>query len=70
MAKAWCTTCDTLVECHGTDEPIGYTKFKETGITLPTGSACWQQLCLHVDKRVAPDEDGRRPFCDGSNRKV
>lgn len=69
MAKGICPTCEALVDIHPTDEWIGWSG--HLGFAkVPVGSARYWLVVLHVDTRVDQDEDGRRPFCSGSGKKV
>lgn len=66
--KGYCPECETLQELHPTDVALEY-KTEEDFSRTPVGSARWNQVVLHVDKR-ADAVDGRWPFCKGSNKLI
>lgn len=65
MAKGICPECGSLEDIYTRDEPIGWHLPRGGSMALPTGSACWWYTCVHPDRRVEPDAEGRRPFCKG-----
>lgn len=39
----------------------------ETHVIDTTGMASLERICVHTDKRVEPDHEGKRPTCVGSD---
>ena len=69
MSKGICPVCESLEYITTTGIALEYRTDVDFA-RIPVGSACYWQLVVHVDRRVEPDEEGRRPLCAGSGRRI
>ncbi len=66
--RGYCPQCEALVEITPTDIAFEY-RTEPNFERIPVGSARWNQLVVHADKREEP-VDGTYPICKGSSKLI